>query len=58
VLPETRYATLGELRLAYQVVGTGPPDLVMSAGSFRGIEEPWQLYRVEGTWREQDPDST
>ncbi len=42
MLPETRYATLGELRLAYQVVGTGPPDLVMSAGSFSHTDALWE----------------
>jgi hypothetical protein len=28
--PETRYATLGEEWIAYQVVGDGPIDLVLS----------------------------
>ena len=29
--PETRYAWLGQDRIAYQVLGEGPPDLVMAA---------------------------
>jgi hypothetical protein len=31
VQPETRYASLGQDRIAYQVLGEGPPDLVMAA---------------------------
>jgi class 3 adenylate cyclase len=30
VQPETRYAWLGQDRIAYQVLGQGPPDLVMT----------------------------
>jgi len=30
--PETRYAKSGELRIAYQVVGNGPLDLVFVPG--------------------------
>jgi class 3 adenylate cyclase len=30
VQPETRYAWLGQDRIAYQVLGDGPPDLVMT----------------------------
>jgi hypothetical protein len=29
--PETRYARSGDLRIAYQVAGTGPFDLVYAA---------------------------
>jgi hypothetical protein len=32
VQPETRYARLGGDRIAYQVLGQGPPDLVMAVG--------------------------
>lgn len=28
MLPETRYAQSGEIKIAYQVVGDGPIDLV------------------------------
>lgn len=31
-LPETRYARSGEVRIAYQVVGNGPIDLVFVPG--------------------------
>jgi class 3 adenylate cyclase len=32
VQPETRYARLGRDRIAYQVLGQGPPDLVLAVG--------------------------
>jgi class 3 adenylate cyclase len=32
VQPETRYARLGRDRIAYQVIGQGPPDLVLAVG--------------------------
>ena len=38
VAPETRYARLGNERIAYQVVGAGPPDLVLSAGTFASVD--------------------
>ena len=31
VQPETKYARLGGDRIAYQVLGEGPPDLVMTS---------------------------
>jgi len=37
VQAETRYARLGSDRIVYQVLGEGPPDLVMTAGSFGGV---------------------
>jgi len=42
VQPETRYARLGQDRIAYQVLGEGPPDLVMSAGSFGHVDMAWE----------------
>jgi class 3 adenylate cyclase len=42
VEPETRYARLGEARVAYQVVGDGPPDLILSAGTFGNIDLDWE----------------
>jgi hypothetical protein len=29
MLPETQYARLGSLHLAYQVLGQGPPDILL-----------------------------
>ena len=40
--PETRYARLGRDRIAYQVIGQGPPDLVLTAGSFSHVDLPWE----------------
>jgi class 3 adenylate cyclase/pimeloyl-ACP methyl ester carboxylesterase len=42
VIPQTRYLRLDGLRLAYQVLGEGPPDIVLSAGSFNHTEAVWE----------------
>jgi pimeloyl-ACP methyl ester carboxylesterase len=42
VQPETKYAQLGRDRIAYQVVGQGPPDLVMTTASFGDIDVAWE----------------
>jgi len=42
VYPETRYARLGEDRIAYQALGQGPPDLVLAPGSFRHLDIAWE----------------
>jgi class 3 adenylate cyclase len=42
VTPETRYARLQGDRIAYQVLGGGPPDLVMAPGSFGHIDIGWE----------------
>ena len=39
--PETRYARLGEDRLAYQVLGEGP-DLVLTMGAFGHVDLKWE----------------
>jgi pimeloyl-ACP methyl ester carboxylesterase/class 3 adenylate cyclase len=41
--PETRYARSGELRIAYQVVGDGPLDLVYVPGFVSNIELMWEI---------------
>ena len=41
--PETRYAKSGELRIAYQVVGNGPFDLVFVPGFVSNIDLFWEL---------------
>ena len=38
VQPETRYARLDGDRIAYQVVGSGPPDLVLARRSYSHID--------------------
>lgn len=42
VIPPTRYITLGDLRIAYQTLGDGPVDLVLSAGSFNHTDVQWE----------------
>jgi class 3 adenylate cyclase len=41
--PETRYAKSGELRIAYQVVGSGPFDLVFVPGFVSNIDLIWEM---------------
>jgi pimeloyl-ACP methyl ester carboxylesterase/DNA-binding CsgD family transcriptional regulator len=40
--PETRYAKSGEVRIAYQVVGQGPIDLVFVPGCISNLEVHWE----------------
>jgi pimeloyl-ACP methyl ester carboxylesterase len=44
--PETRYARSGELRIAYQVVGSGSLDLVFVPGFVSNLDLWWE----EPTW--------
>jgi pimeloyl-ACP methyl ester carboxylesterase len=41
--PETRYAKSGDVRIAYQVVGDGPLDLVYVPGFVSNIELAWEM---------------
>ncbi len=41
-LPETRYASSGGVRIAYQVVGNGPIDLVFVPGFISNVEIDWE----------------
>src|SRR6516164_38385 len=41
--PETRYAKSGELRIAYQVAGSGPLDLVFVPGFVSNIDLYWEI---------------
>ncbi len=43
MLPETRYARLGELHLAYQVVGDGPPDILLLDQWFGNLDAQWDV---------------
>src|SRR5687768_10232748 len=43
MLPETRYARLGELHLAYQVLGEGPPDILLLDQWFSHMEAQWDV---------------
>jgi class 3 adenylate cyclase len=42
VQPETKYAWLGGDRIAYQVLGHGPPDLVMTRGGYGNLDIAWE----------------
>ena len=41
--PETRYARLGDLHLAYQVLGEGPPDILLLDQWFGNVEAQWDV---------------
>ena len=40
--PETRYARAGDVRVAYQVMGDGPRDLVLVPGFVSNLELAWE----------------
>lgn len=40
--PETKYARVGGDRIAYQVLGAGPPDLVMTTGNYSHVDMVWE----------------
>jgi class 3 adenylate cyclase len=44
--PRTRYAKSGELSIAYQVLGEGGPDLIISPGFVSHVEELLELPRL------------
>jgi class 3 adenylate cyclase len=41
--PETKYAKAGDAHVAYQVVGEGPPDLVLVSTWFSHVEARWDF---------------
>jgi pimeloyl-ACP methyl ester carboxylesterase len=47
--PETRYARSGDVKIAYQVVGDGPFDLVFVPGYVTHLELAWKLPNF-GPW--------
>ena len=42
MVPETKYARSGNLHIAYQIAGKGPPDLVFVHGWISHIEHLWE----------------
>ena len=42
VQPETKFVRLGGDRIAYQVLGAGPPDLVVARRSYGHIDVAWE----------------
>jgi len=51
VEPDTLYARVDKERVAYQVVGNGPPDLVISAGTYGSIDLDWDDPMVASMYR-------
>src|SRR5437867_2916131 len=43
MVPETRYARQGELHLAYQVIGEGPPDILLLDQWFGHVDAQWDV---------------
>ncbi len=43
MIPETRYARLGDLHLAYQVLGDGPVDILLLDQWFSHMEAQWEV---------------
>jgi hypothetical protein len=41
--PETRYALLGDLHLAYQVLGDGQPDILRLDQWFTHVDGGWDV---------------
>jgi DNA-binding SARP family transcriptional activator/pimeloyl-ACP methyl ester carboxylesterase/class 3 adenylate cyclase len=46
VVPTTHYVRSGDVNLAYQVIGEGPPDLVLVPGWVSNVECFWEEPRV------------
>ncbi len=42
-IPETNYAKSGDIHIAYQVTGSGPPDLVWVPGFTSNVETVWEF---------------
>ena len=42
MLPETKYARSGDVSIAYQVVGSGPLDLLIVPGFVSHLEQAWE----------------
>lgn len=41
-VPETKYAKTGDIHIAYQVVGSGPRDVIMVPGFVSHVEYQWE----------------
>ncbi len=49
--PDTRYALSGDVRVAYQVLGDGPRDLVLAPGFVSNLELAWERPSYERLMR-------
>jgi pimeloyl-ACP methyl ester carboxylesterase len=50
-VPTTRYARSGDVNIAYQAVGSGPPDLVYVPGWVTNVEVMWEDPNLAGFMR-------
>jgi pimeloyl-ACP methyl ester carboxylesterase len=50
-MPETRYARSGDVMIAYQVVGEGPFDVVLTPGTVSHVELYWEIAGVAALLR-------
>jgi pimeloyl-ACP methyl ester carboxylesterase len=50
-LPETRFARVGEDRVAYQVIGDGAVDLVYCSGAWSHVDMRWEHPRLSNVLR-------
>src|SRR5947209_17696172 len=48
--PEVRYARSGGLRIAYQVVGAGPVDVVFTSGAASHLDLIWENPQWSRMW--------
>jgi class 3 adenylate cyclase/pimeloyl-ACP methyl ester carboxylesterase len=49
VVPQTRFTEIGDSRIAYQVFGNGPPDLLWIGGWNSHVDAQWEL-PTWGAW--------
>jgi pimeloyl-ACP methyl ester carboxylesterase len=50
-VPETRYARSADVTIAYQVVGQGPFDVVLTPGAVSHVELYWDIPRIAALLR-------
>ena len=43
MLPETQYTRVGDIHIAYQVLGQGPPDILLLDQWFSHMEAQWDV---------------
>lgn len=51
-LPETRYVLSGDMHIAYQVLGSGPVDLLFVPGFVSHLEQSWEEPALAGFFRQ------
>ena len=45
ILPKTKYARSGDVRIAYQITGNGPFDVVWAPGTMSHLDLDWEIPR-------------